>query len=252
MESRPWSFAAALMAASAIATSAAAAAPEAGDIQIKAMATMVDVDGGITSVVRDRIPLPARADTKADTAYVPTVAAEYFVTPNISVETYCCVSRHDVTGTGSIKGARLIGAFQVNETTDRLILQFSQMTLPDGSSVAVNAYAVDPVTAQTSVASDVDRRWLERYGPLIAASFVTGFSEAVATAGSTVTVLTEGVTSTQGEPDTTESLFAGVAKAGQAIANNIASSAPTGPLVMLESGFPVGVLFIAPVTRASR
>lgn len=125
MKSRSWPFAAALMAASAIATSAAAAAaPEAGDIQIKAMATMVDVDGGITSVVRDRIPLPARADTKADTAYVPTVAAEYFVTPNISVETYCCVSRHDVTGTGSVKGVRLIDNAEVIPATVTLKYHF--------------------------------------------------------------------------------------------------------------------------------
>lgn len=153
---------------------------------------------------------------------------------------------------GEFKGARLIGAFQVNDATDRLILQFTQMTLPDGKSLAVNAYAVDPVTAQTSVVSDVDRRWLERYGPLIAASFVTGFSEAVATAGSTVTVLTDSVTTTEGEPSTTESLFAGVARAGEAIANNIAASAPKGPLVMLESGYPVGLLFIAPVLEATR
>lgn len=123
MESRSWTFAAALVAASAVATTAAAA-PEAGAFQIKAMATMVDVDGGITSVVRDRIPLPAGANTKADTAYVPTVVAEYFFTPNISVETYCCVSRHDVTGTGSVRGARLIENAEVIPATVTLKYHF--------------------------------------------------------------------------------------------------------------------------------
>lgn len=124
MNSRSWTFAATLMAASAVATVATAAAPEAGDIQIKAMATMVDVDGAITSVTRDRIPLPAGANTKADTAYVPTVVAEYFVTPNISLETYCCVSRHDVTGTGSVKGARLIENAEVIPATVTLKYHF--------------------------------------------------------------------------------------------------------------------------------
>ena len=43
--------------------------------------------------------------TKANDNVVPTLAVEYFATPNVSVETICCFTQHHVTGTGAIAGA---------------------------------------------------------------------------------------------------------------------------------------------------
>jgi len=79
-----------------------------GKIQIKAMATLVAPDAKITSIELDNIGLPAGTQTEADDNFVPTIAAEYFFTPNISVETICCVTQHDVTGTGPLDGAGLV------------------------------------------------------------------------------------------------------------------------------------------------
>lgn len=79
-----------------------------GKIQVKAMATLVAPDGKITSVELDSIGLPAGTQTKADDNFVPTIAAEYFFTPNISLETICCITQHDVTGTGPLDGAGLV------------------------------------------------------------------------------------------------------------------------------------------------
>ncbi|MBQ0772199.1 MAG: hypothetical protein KBT59_10160, partial [Sphingomonadales bacterium] len=93
-------------AAAALAMSGAASAGSSdGKIQVKAMATLVAPDGKITSIELDAIGLPAGTQTKADDNFVPTIAAEYFFTPNISLETICCVTQHDVTGTGPIAGA---------------------------------------------------------------------------------------------------------------------------------------------------
>jgi outer membrane protein len=83
-------------------------AQEAGDFQVKLFGTMVDPDGAIDDVELDAIGLPAGTDTRADTNYVPTIAAEYFVSPNISLETICCVTQHDVVGTGPLAGAGLV------------------------------------------------------------------------------------------------------------------------------------------------
>jgi outer membrane protein len=85
-----------------------AAAQSAGDIRVRVAGTMVDPDGGIEDVELDAIGLPAGTDTRADTNYVPTVAIEYFVSPNISLETICCVTQHDVVGTGPLAGAGLV------------------------------------------------------------------------------------------------------------------------------------------------
>ena len=87
---------------------APAAAQEAGDIQVKAFVTGVLPDGAITSVTTDEIGLPAGSQTEASDSVVPTVAIEYFVSPNFSLETICCVTPHDVTGAGPLEGAELI------------------------------------------------------------------------------------------------------------------------------------------------
>ncbi|PHR15289.1 MAG: hypothetical protein COA41_16855 [Sphingopyxis sp.] len=79
-----------------------------GKIQVKVLGTLVAPDGKITSVELDNIGLPAGTQTEADDNFVPTIAAEYFFTPNISLETICCVTQHDVTGTGPLNGAGLV------------------------------------------------------------------------------------------------------------------------------------------------
>lgn len=97
--------AAALAAATMLATPAHAADPE-GKFQVKLLATGVLPDGKIDSVNVNLTAAPTAAlATKANDNVVPTLAVEYFATPNVSVETICCFTQHHVTGTGAIAGA---------------------------------------------------------------------------------------------------------------------------------------------------
>jgi len=117
----------AALAASALALAAllpATASADEGRFQIKAFVSHVAVDGAIDSVKRDAIPLPAGSDTRASDSWVPTIAAEYFVTPRLSIETICCVTQHDVTGSGKIKGATLIDKAEVIPATVTLKYHF--------------------------------------------------------------------------------------------------------------------------------
>ena len=84
------------------------AAAKAGDIQVKLVATYVAPDGKIKDVKLDAIGLPAGTQTKADDNIVPTVAIEYFVADNISIETIAGVTQHDVVGRGALAGAGLV------------------------------------------------------------------------------------------------------------------------------------------------
>ena len=96
------------IAAATVAIAAPAQAQEAGDIQIKGFVTGVLPDGEITRVNTDAIGVPAGTQTRATDSVVPTVAIEYFVSPQFSLETICCVTPHDVRGAGAIAGAELI------------------------------------------------------------------------------------------------------------------------------------------------
>jgi outer membrane protein len=68
----------------------------AGDIQLKVLATGVLPDGSIDQVNVDLVGLPAGTDTEANDNYVPTVAAEWFVSNNFSIETIAGTTQHDV------------------------------------------------------------------------------------------------------------------------------------------------------------
>ena len=102
--------AAALAAATMLATPAHAGNAE-GKLQVKLMVTGVLPDGKIDTI-KSALPavaaaLGANPGTRANDNVVPTVAVEYYATPNVSIETICCLTTHKVTGTGSIAGGAI-------------------------------------------------------------------------------------------------------------------------------------------------
>ena len=83
---------------------AQAGAPD-GKVQIKVLATGVLPDGKIDTVKSNALGANAATQTAASDNWVPTVAVEYFLSPNFSVETICCLTAHHVDGTaGSVAG----------------------------------------------------------------------------------------------------------------------------------------------------
>lgn len=69
---------------------------EAGDVQLKVVATAVLPDGEIDEVSVDLVGLPAGTDTAASDNYVPTIAVEFFITESFSIETIAGTTQHDV------------------------------------------------------------------------------------------------------------------------------------------------------------
>lgn len=94
-------------AAVALATPALAGTPD-GHWQIKVLGTGVLPDGKITKINNNAIGLPAGSQTKANDNAVPTLAVEYFFTPNVSLETICCLTQHHINGAGPIAGTRIV------------------------------------------------------------------------------------------------------------------------------------------------
>lgn len=81
----------------------------AGDIQFKVLGTAVLPDGKITDINVNLPGLPATTQTKANDNFVPTIAVEWFVTDNVSIETIAGTTQHDVDATAGLPaGAELV------------------------------------------------------------------------------------------------------------------------------------------------
>ncbi|MDE2436033.1 MAG: OmpW family protein [Sphingomonadales bacterium] len=99
--------AAALAAATMLAAPAHAGSDD-GKIQVKLLATGVLPDGKVSAVNKDPLGLTTGANTYASDNVVPTIAVEYFFTPNVSLETICCTTKHHVNGTGTLANTNLV------------------------------------------------------------------------------------------------------------------------------------------------
>lgn len=91
------------------------------------------------------------------------------------------------------RDAILLGALEklaapVGSRPERVLVRFRWLTPPAGITYALEAYAVDPTTGRTALATDVDHHYGSRWGALIAASFLEGYGEAVASRHRVVTV----------------------------------------------------------------
>jgi outer membrane protein len=97
----------AALTAIALLSSPAQAAAD-GAFQVKLLGTGVLPGGEITEVQTDLIGLPAGSQTAANDNVVPTVAIEYFATPNVSIETICCLTQHHISGAGALAGTEIV------------------------------------------------------------------------------------------------------------------------------------------------
>lgn len=144
---------------------------------------------------------------------------------------------------GPLKGSKLIGTFVANKET--LTLKFTQMSAPFGNeSFKISALAIDPENLKKGMATDVDHHYLERYGLLLASSFVAGIGEAATRSNSVISTSPLGSTQTQGELDTSDQLLAGLGKAGQTLSNDLSKRANIPPTIKIDAGYPVGILFM--------
>ena len=107
---------AALAAATAISSPALAA--DEGKFEVKLLATGVLTDGKITSVNDPNSILGPTDQTKLNDNVVPTVAIEYYATPNVSIETICCLTTHHVSGSaGAVDGYHIVDHVMVLPAT---------------------------------------------------------------------------------------------------------------------------------------
>ncbi len=99
----------AVLALAAVPATAQDDADRAGKVQFKLLGTAVLPDGAIERITVNAPGLPATTQTKANDNVTPTIAIEYFLTHNISIETIAGITQHDVDEVAGLPvGAELV------------------------------------------------------------------------------------------------------------------------------------------------
>lgn len=151
---------------------------------------------------------------------------------------------------GAYKGARLVGGFQTDPGSGRMMVQFAAMTMADGTTIPITGLAVDGRTAENTVRSDIERRYVKRYGPVLAASFISTYAQAISQPEQRVVNMGDGVEIVTEAPTERQAIAAGVSAGLSNIASDIVQYAPKGPKVTLRDGWPIAVMILAPMEQA--
>lgn len=149
---------------------------------------------------------------------------------------------------GPFKGAKLLGRLALAAGQDKVSLNFTQMD-EEGwpSAKSISAYAIDPDTARTVMASEVDHHYLARFGTIMATSFLQGYSSAITNAGTSTTGIF-GTSTTHPELSPGSKFAVGLGQIGTNL-NELALQNVNRPTtVKVTAGVGVGILFASEVS----
>lgn len=159
---------------------------------------------------------------------------------------------------GTYKGSKLIGSIQQSPEIPgsngptALIISFNTMNVPFiANSIGISAVAIDPDTARTALASDVDHHYVQRYGSLFASSFLEGWGESISQAGTNITVSPFGGTSSTAPTLTAgQQVAAGLGQVGQSWGQELGDTFNRQNTVTINAGIAMGILFLSDVSSA--
>lgn len=153
---------------------------------------------------------------------------------------------------GPLKGAKLLGkivtAKGVSGQLDRVSLNFTIMNLDAWpKSKTVTAYAIDPDTARTVLASSVNYHYMQRYGAIMATSFLQGYATSITNAGTSTTGIF-GTSTTHPSLSPGQKIAVGLGQVGQNLGTVTQNYTNIPPTVRVDSGVGLGILFMSDVT----
>jgi polyhydroxyalkanoate synthesis regulator phasin len=149
---------------------------------------------------------------------------------------------------GPYKGAKLLGKLSLANGKDKVSLSFTLMDQEAWNKTkTVNAFAIDPDTARTVMASSVDHHYLMRYGSLFAASFLTGFAQGISNAGSSTTGIF-GTSSVHPNLSFGKNVAVALGQVGTNFTSVVQGYVNTPSTVKVNSGVGLGILFMSDVT----
>lgn len=157
---------------------------------------------------------------------------------------------------GRFKGAKILGDIQLATVVganrpEKVVLNFNALSSDDyPQSLTIKAVAIDPDTARTALASNLDTHLLLRYGTLFASSLLTGYSKAITSQGS-VQTNTSGNTTTTTTPNlnSTKTILAAFGDVGKKFGEATATYFNTPNTIKVNAGTGFGLLILSDVTN---
>ena len=205
----------------------------------------------IIGIGKDGLPIFASNESEAESSTLPIVKMGdvLFAVIDTSVNSDEPGPILATIVSGSLKGGKLIGTFNLPKNAEKMVISFNSLSMPGApKAISISAFAVDPNTARTALSSETDHHYLMRYGSLFASTFLEGFGNAFQSADTTITVGgTGGVTNTTVQNgigrSTLENAVIGLATVGKAWGQVAQQNMSRPTTVQVYSGTAVGVLF---------
>ena len=153
---------------------------------------------------------------------------------------------------GAFKGCTMMGKLSLAQGQNKVSLNFTLMNSDDWSKTKnVTAFAIDPDTARTVLASSVNNHYMLRYGTMFASSFVTGYANGISQSGSTTSSGIFGTTNTHPQLSPGEKIAVALGQVGTTFGAALANYVNTPATVKVNSGVGLGILFMADVTDSA-
>lgn len=157
-----------------------------------------------------------------------------------------------------LKNTKLIGTVQASTSkhSETLTLNFSTANIPERiKTYGISAVAIDPNTARTALASNVDHHYLLRWGTIFAATFLQGYSRAVAQSGTTVQSSNNGAqtntVTTQAPLNPKQQTFQGLGDMASSWGQGVSQFSNRPITITINAGISVGILFTSDFTIPS-
>lgn len=155
---------------------------------------------------------------------------------------------------GPYKGAKLLGKMALAQSQgasqpDRMSLTFTSMSFDAWpSNRTINAFAIDPDTARTVLATSVDYHYLKKYGATMATAFLSGYASAITNAGTSTTGIF-GTSTTHPALSAGSKLAVGLGQIGTSLSSTVQAYTQIPPTVRVDAGVGLGILFMNDVTQ---
>lgn len=155
---------------------------------------------------------------------------------------------------GELQDAKLKGKFKL--ASDFLVIEYDQLILPNGTVLAVQGIAVDPVADRLYVRSAVDHHVLERWAGFLGSVYLATYGQKLEQSGETTVVTTGsgGTTSVTQQPQYSARQINEIAlgRMGGEVANELRKGLSRPNTVTVKAHAEVGVLILAAPSRAQQ